>query len=309
LTGGVGPDDLENVETLPVHCFEGIPSDAPAFLLALEAVLSGQPARIHRRGTAPRRILIVDDNAINLFLARDFLKGMEGVEVVTAEGGQLGLTLALGEEFDIILMDMQMPVIDGQTATREIRKHEAANAITPTPIVAFTAHSLPSELEAARLAGCDGYLIKPAKRELMISTVLSFIQPAEPTPVAPAAKIRAEGNERFRSHMAGYLLKLAESLQQAETALAEGDFKTVREIAHKWIGPSASLGIPELSDEGGLLQDAARCEQEPNVRRKLGQTREYAHRLQIIYPNGDSLTPPLTEFGELVATAPTEKTP
>jgi HPt (histidine-containing phosphotransfer) domain-containing protein len=143
----------------------------------------------------------------------------------------------------------------------------------------------------------------------MISTVLAFIGQADEgrVPALPVASktrdeseaktIRAEGNDRFREHMSGYLIKLAESLAKAESALAEQDFKTIREIVHKWIGPSASLGIPELSDEGGLLQDAARTEQSQLVRKQLGQTREYATRLEIVYANGDALKAPLASPG------------
>lgn len=306
LTGGLGPDDLEDVESLPVRCFSGAPSDAAALLAELGAALAGQPRRKPASSSRLRRILIVDDNAINLFLASDFLKDLEGFEVETAEGGEMGLERALSKRFDLVLMDMQMPVVDGQTATREIRRHEVANGLNRTPIIAFTAHSAASELEAARQAGCDAHLIKPAKKEKMIATVLSLVGPLEPSAHSASAKIRAEGNDRLRQHMSGYLSKLAESLARAEAALAERDFKTVREIVHKWIGPSASLGIPELSDEGGLLQDAARFERAQLCRKQLRHTREYAARLEIVYSNGDALTPPLSECAHHPAAAPRE---
>ncbi len=179
LTCGLSPDDLEDVDSLPVRCFNGPLSDTSGLLAELEAVLAGQPRRnpafVSR--SLLRQILIIDDNAINLFLASDFLKDMEGFEVETAEGGEAGLERALSKRFDLILMDMQMPVVDGQTATREIRRHEIANGLNRMPIIAFTAHSAASELEAARQAGCDAYLIKPTKREKMIASVLSFVQP------------------------------------------------------------------------------------------------------------------------------------
>jgi CheY-like chemotaxis protein len=293
-----------------VRCYKGSVTDSSALLEAVNAALAGRPRRQLEPAERLRQVLIVDDNAINLFLARDFLKDMPGFEVETAEGGEAGLARAIQKRFDLILMDMQMPMVDGQTATREIRRHEEAQGLAPIPIVAFTAHSGASDLESARVAGCDGYLIKPAKKEKMIKTVLQFVPVPESNATAvPSssagnsqsavtrplsnAKIRAQGNDRFRQHMSGYLEKLAESLARAEDALAEQDFKTVREIVHKWIGPSATLGIPELSDEGGLLQDAARNEQEQLVRRQLGHTREYATRLEIVYANGESLTAPL----------------
>jgi hypothetical protein len=64
------------------------------------------------------------------------------------------------------------------------------------------------------------------------------------------------------------------------------DFNTVKEISHKWIGPGVGLGLPEISDEGGLLQNAARSSDEPAVEAHLARIRDYTTRLQVVFESG-----------------------
>jgi len=103
------------------------------------------------------RILIVEDNPTNMTLAV-FLVQLAGHTVLTATDAETGLTLARGEQPDLILMDIQLPGIDGLEATELLKGDDAARAI---PVIALTALAMKGDEARIRAAGCDGYIAKP----------------------------------------------------------------------------------------------------------------------------------------------------
>ncbi len=103
------------------------------------------------------KILVVEDNPLNLELLRDILLA-EGYEVIEAGDGAAGIEIARLERPDLILMDLQLPGLDGLEATRQIR---ADSRIASIPIVAVTAHAMKGDDERAREAGCTGFVTKP----------------------------------------------------------------------------------------------------------------------------------------------------
>ena len=111
----------------------------------------------------PARILAADDGASNRKLI-ELVLTRAGVEVVSVENGKLALDRALAESFDIILLDMQMPVMDGYTAATRLRE-----AGCELPIIAMTAHAMQGDEEKCRAAGCSGFMTKPIKIDLLLS--------------------------------------------------------------------------------------------------------------------------------------------
>jgi two-component system cell cycle response regulator DivK len=102
-------------------------------------------------------VLIVEDNPANMTLAV-FLLESAGHTVVTATDAEAGLTLARAEQPNLILMDIQLPGMDGLEATRLLKQHDATRAI---PVIALTALAMKGDEERIRAAGCDGYIAKP----------------------------------------------------------------------------------------------------------------------------------------------------
>jgi two-component system, cell cycle response regulator DivK len=120
-----------------------------------------------------KSILLVDDCTHNLKLTR-FLLRKEGFEVTTAENAQQALS-ALGEHIpDLILMDVQLPGMDGLQLTRHLRRDASLNDV---PIVAFTASSIKGDEQLALAAGCDGYVSKPIDTRTFVSVVRGYIHP------------------------------------------------------------------------------------------------------------------------------------
>ena len=163
--------------------------------LPLRAVEMTGTASPHRSETAPRdarplSVLVVEDNVINRTVLSEMLRH-DGHTVVEATNGEEGVRLAASGPFDVILMDVSMPVMDGRAATRTIRDGTGPNA--GTPVVAVTAHALPTEIADFRTHGMDHYLSKPIDRadlrRLMTEIGGAPGSPAAPQPPVPAAPL------------------------------------------------------------------------------------------------------------------------
>jgi len=105
-------------------------------------------------------VLLVEDNAINALIAREMLELM-GLTVTVAGDGQQALDRLRQTPYSAVLMDCQMPVLDGWQATRQWREHERRTGATRTPIIAITANAVSGDRERCRDAGMDDYLAKP----------------------------------------------------------------------------------------------------------------------------------------------------
>jgi len=117
-----------------------------------------------------KRILVVEDNNTNMYLITFILK-KNGYEVIEARSGEDGIELAIKEKPDLIIMDIQLPKIDGLETTRRIRKSEANGTI---PIVALTSYAMTGDREKALQAGCTGYIEKPIDPETFMGEVEKY---------------------------------------------------------------------------------------------------------------------------------------
>lgn len=118
-----------------------------------------------------KKILVVEDTEDNRQILRDLL-GMAGYEMVEARDGAEGVAKATEHRPDLILMDIQMPVMDGYEATRRIRANPELKSI---PIVAVTSYALSGDEEKTRAAGCDGYIAKPYSPRQMLAKVREIL--------------------------------------------------------------------------------------------------------------------------------------
>ena len=121
----------------------------------------------------PLKILLVEDAEDNRFLVQAYLKNTNYV-LETAENGQIGVEKFLANIYDLILMDVQMPVMDGYTATYEIRRLEKMEKRQPTPIVALTAHALKEDIAKSIEIGFDAHLAKPIRKPILLETIRKF---------------------------------------------------------------------------------------------------------------------------------------
>jgi len=119
------------------------------------------------------KVLVIEDNAANMSLAT-FLLQSAGHTVIGATNAEAGLTLARDEHPDLILMDIQLPGMDGLQATALLKKDEATKAI---PVIALTALAMKGDEERIRAAGCDGYIAKPMRYREFLATIAAQLTP------------------------------------------------------------------------------------------------------------------------------------
>jgi two-component system cell cycle response regulator DivK len=114
------------------------------------------------------KVLYVEDNEDNVYMLKMRLELLGDFEVVAAEDGEKGCAMALAEHPDVILMDLEMPVVDGWEATRRLKDDPQTRDI---PIIALSAHALAGEREKALAAGCDEFDTKPIEFERLVATL------------------------------------------------------------------------------------------------------------------------------------------
>jgi signal transduction histidine kinase/ActR/RegA family two-component response regulator len=138
------------------------------------------------------KVLLVEDNPVNRTLAVAMLNRL-GIEPIEAENGLAALRAMDGTSFDLVLMDCQMPVMDGFEATRAIRAREHGQLVTRTPIVAITANALSGDSERCLQAGMDAYLAKPYTLKALRETLAPWLGPGKQPAAAAEPEDRAGG--------------------------------------------------------------------------------------------------------------------
>ena len=205
-------------------------------------------------------VLIAEDTPELQLLERRILESM-GVVVTTAENGQEAVAQATTNHFDLILMDMQMPVMDGIEATRVLRQQGVT-----TPVVPLTANVMQKHRDAFVAEGCKEFLAKPIDRQELRRVLNRFLaQPQEPRIAEPVTEPAAEPSiavppqaeeEVDDELMAIFIDSTTKNREKLKTALSEKAWPALRETAHTVKGSAASFGYPELSNIAEALQFA-----------------------------------------------------
>ncbi|MGA7537996.1 MAG: two-component regulator propeller domain-containing protein [Steroidobacteraceae bacterium] len=248
----------------------------PLRLLQLRRLLAGESsgAVISRRGSgalaAPRnapalrgRVLVVEDQALNREVATGMLTSL-GIEVETVDNGQQALVALSAMRFDLVLMDCEMPVMDGYTATAEWRAREPAGR--RLPIVALTADATSEGRAACLAAGMDGHLAKPFSRqalEELLRRYLPSLPVAEPvldaTVLDGLRALPRRGNRDMLSHIAERYLTDSQALvTQIESAAQSGAATELARAAHAWRSYNGNLGAHALARLCRELEERAR---------------------------------------------------
>lgn len=211
---------------------------------------------------AGRRILLVEDNDTNLFAAKTMLSQV-GCHVTTARTGLEAVRAAASEAFDLILMDIQMPEMDGLEATRHIRAAPGPNQTKP--ILALTANAFVEDAERCKAAGMDEHLTKPIRRGALEAALLRFLgqRTSEAQPVhSPAIEFTARGTldnkvwaellsdmprDAVRKLVTTFLTNQPRDLDIMRTNLKSGDRVELHRRAHSLKGAARLLGANDLA--------------------------------------------------------------
>jgi PAS domain S-box-containing protein len=238
----------------------------------------------------PSRVLVVDDGEENCELVALVL-GEVGIEVESAENGQVGVTKALATPFDAILMDMQMPVMDGYTATSRLREEGLE-----TPILALTANAMKGFERECMEIGCTGYLTKPVDIDVMLETLAGVLggerrsgpapgrsPAADPEPAALGGPVRSRlgGDPKFRPTLERFKARLAEKLEAMEAALETTDFEQLAGLAHWLKGAGGTIGFDAFTEPAETLELLAKERKGPELEAALDEIRSLAERIAL----------------------------
>ena len=211
------------------------------------------------------RILLVEDGADNQRLLRMQLSGA-GASVVSASNGQMAVELATTQPFDLILMDMQMPVMDGYAATVELRRRGVK-----IPIIALTAYAMAEDREKCIAVGCDAYLSKPVDEETLLAAVsraLGSERSPGPKEIRPAESNAAPSSSRIRSSLAGdprmmdiipaFVERLPAKVHKMLSLLECHDLTGLQQAVHEIVGTAGGYGFASVSPVARRAEQAIR---------------------------------------------------
>ena len=166
----------------------GAPGEGATFRVELPLSPAGVSAAATPAATPPLRVLCVEDHPVNRKVVK-LIMDAAGVGMTSVENGAEAVETCKSERFDAILMDMQMPVMDGLTATRAIREYEALQGLAPTPIVMVTAHGFPEHVAASQAAGANRHMTKPVNAADLVNVITELTRSA----AAPRQRFAAAG--------------------------------------------------------------------------------------------------------------------
>jgi len=247
------------------------------------------PPAMHEALNRPLRVLVAEDSPENRFLLMRYLTALPW-EVVQVENGREALEAFETSRFDLILMDMQMPLMDGFEATAAIRRLERERGAERVPIVALTAYAMKEEVERCLKAGCDFHVSKPIRKATLFEKFKEVLSGANapsddetlfPGTEAPTARIP----EDLMSLIPGYIENRRNDLSRIETLLAECGYGEIERLAHSMKGTGGGYGFDGISSIGGAMEAAARERNPGEVRRLMDALDIYIRTVRIEYVN------------------------
>lgn len=204
------------------------------------------------------RVLMVDDNSINREILHDLLKDINPfIDVVMAENGEVAINKMYHGGIDLVLMDIQMPKMNGYQATEFIRKN-MKYPVSEVPVVAMTAHALENVAESCFKAGMNDYVSKPIDIDLLVSKMCKLLDKRKVVQekysrykvidLNHLKELTKENEERIQKYIGIFLQNVPNDLDQLRTAYKAKDYTSFRETSHKIKGNVAYMGIKNLTE-------------------------------------------------------------
>jgi CheY-like chemotaxis protein len=309
----VAASDLRRVietvmrETAPPEPADEASSAAP-IAAPTPATPASQPERLPPPPTDPGadplagrklRLLLAEDNPVNRTIGTRML-GKFGHVVVAVENGAAAVEITLTERFDVVLMDVEMPVMNGFEATAAIRAREAGTDVH-VPIIALTAHAMQGDRERCIQAGMDSYATKPIQPTELFTTVATLLKSNPPEEVMSTNVPVLDRNALYEQvgDEADLLLKVIEMFRtdstqvmaKLATAVTSAAAEDVQQGAHRLKGALLTLGAKPAADVALKLEQMGRRAELADAAVALAQLRDELVRLE---PELDAVTSGLT---------------
>ncbi len=234
----------------------------------IESIEAAAPAM----AAGPLRILVADDSEDNRTIIRAYLKQLPYVLDFVNDGVSALEMLRTGR-YDLALMDLHMPQMDGCTAVRAFREYERAQRLPPLPVLALTADAFEEAVERSLAAGFTIHLAKPISKSTLLKAIAKH---ARGRPEAGyEVKVDGPGREGLSAIVPKFLANVRRNHSIITSALARGDFSTVRTLGHNMKGTGSSFGLPQISEIGEMLEQAAKAQDADAVRLATARLLEF----------------------------------
>ena len=245
------------------------------------------------------RILLVEDNPVNIKVAALALARL-GHQVVSVDRGAKAIQILREQTFDLVLLDLEMPEMDGFETTRRIREGEAGNGNVNIPIAAVTAHALSSIEQKAMAAGMNGFLSKPFSLADMSRVIQSIIKESPRGKCPDSSSARSGGGpldrEKTLKKLNGdldlleelielFINDLTTKINGIQKAVSGGNWDEVARLAHSLKGSSGAIGAEFCRDRAVCLEQVARLRNEKETQRLLRDLEEELAALKEQFPN------------------------
>jgi CheY-like chemotaxis protein len=218
-------------------------------------------------------ILAVEDGIDNQILLRLFLRDYP-CDIKMADNGEEALQMFTRNSFDVVIMDIQMPVKDGFTAIREIRELECKEQRKPSYIIALTAYEDEERVRKCEQAGSNFILHKP----ISYSKLWEVLDAVRDAPV-PLILLK----DGMRELIPGYIHNRYIDMERISGYLKDGDYESIGMIGHKMKGSGAGYGLAAVSRIGKTIAKAAETEQASVISSAVAELKYYLSQLQIVY--------------------------
>lgn len=274
ITSDNRPGDLARVRELGLKSYLVKPVLKNYLLKEIEKVLftkhekRPEETREKVNFNRPLRILLVDDNDENRLVINAFLRPYKW-EIHPAKNGIEAVEAFKQNKYDLVFMDMQMPVMDGYTATREIRKHEALTGQGATPVIALTAYALKEEIEKSLEAGCIDHVSKPVSKKDLLQTIQTY-----------TGDIQVVVDQELDALIPDFMKRRKQELTEMKEALNKNDFETLSTLGHKLKGSAGSYGFAGLSTIGKSIEEKAQLKDSAGINHALLQYESYLLRVK-----------------------------
>lgn len=244
--------------------------------------------------TRPRRfnVLLAEDSMENRLVVENFLrKSPFGLSI--AVDGQSAVEQFQNGRFDLVLMDMQMPVMDGITAARAIREWERAHGLNPTPLIALTASARAEDIRRCQEAGCTAHLAKPIAKQALLDALGRYLGTAPEEAETREAVMNggdAEGRhdaraeempDELKAFVPDYVRAMKEYAGEMMKLLETDNFSRIQRLAHDIKGTGGSYGFPELTHLAAELENSAKALDGDAVSGELLALREFLERVPV----------------------------
>ncbi len=248
-----------------------------------------QRSRVAPRLAKGTRLLLVEDNPDNQKLAVRLLE-KHGFICDIASNGLEAMTRFAEENYPLVLMDCQMPLMDGFETTSAIRRHERDRP-RRTPIIAITANALAEDRDRCLSADMDDYVSKPIHEETLIGAIRRWLplscESSVPDRSADSAagyadRIQVRATPGLEELIPGYLVNQRQDLSALARAVDRGDMLTARNIGHGMKGSGASYGFPAITESGRRIEQCAIAQDATEIRRHIAVMEDFLSRLEVV---------------------------